>query len=221
MKSNRIVIVVCALVLVFFILAGAFYPFMPEPMASHWNAEGEADGTMSKFWGLFLMPLIVLGISALLLAVPKIDPLKANIQKFKSYYYGFIVAFLIYFLYIYLLTLLWNLGLRFNFSLAIMPSIGILLFIVGILISKAKRNFFIGIRTPWTLSSDEVWDRTHRLGGKLFKIAGVIVLLLSFLPAAVEYVMLVLIIGITVSLIVYSYVVYQRLRQEPQPPLGP
>jgi len=167
MKIHKAVVAIVALVLVFFILAGMFYPLMPEVMASHWNAQGEADGTISRFWGSFLFPLVSLVITALLLAVPKIDPLKANIQKFKGYYYGFIIAFLVYFLYIYILTLAWNLGWKFDFSQMIIPAIGILMFIVGVLISKAKRNFFIGIRTPWTLSSDEVWNRTHRLGGTL------------------------------------------------------
>lgn len=220
MKVNKAVAAIGALVVVFFILAGAFYPFMPELMASHWNAKGEADGTMSRFWGLFLFPLVSLGITVLLLAIPKIGPLKANIQKFKSYYYGFIIAFLVYFIYIYILTLVWNLGWKFNFSQMIIPAIGILMFIVGVLTSKAKRNFFIGIRTPWTLSSDEVWDRTHRLGGKLFKIAGIIIVLLSFVPEIAIYVLLGLALGITVWLVVYSYILFRRLGRPPQPPIG-
>jgi uncharacterized membrane protein len=220
MRLNRFVIAIGALVLVFFILAGVFYPLMPEMMASHWNAKGEADGTISRFWGLFLFPLISLGITLILLAVPKIDPLKANIQKFKGYYYGFIIAFLTYFLYIYILTLVWNLGWKFNFSLTVIPAIGVLMIIVGMLFSKAKRNFFIGIRTPWTLSSDEVWNRTHRLGGKLFKIAGIIIILLSFVPEIAIYVFLGLFLGIVIWLVLYSYVLYRGLGQPPQPPIG-
>ena len=169
MKLNKAVVVIVTLVLVFFTLAGAFYPFMPEVMASHWNAKGEADGTMSRFWGLFLFPLFSLVITALLLIIPKIDPLKANIQTFKGYYYGFIIAFLVYFLYIYVLTLVWNLCWKFDFIQMIIPAVGILMFIAGVLISKAKRNFFIGIRTPWTLSNDEAWSKTHCFGGTLFK----------------------------------------------------
>jgi uncharacterized membrane protein len=219
-KLNKFLITIGALVLVFFILAGVYYPLMPEMMASHWNAKGEADGMISRFWGLFLFPLISLGVAIILLFVPKIDPLKANIQKFKGYYYGFIIAFLAYFLYIYILTLVWNLGWRFNFSLTVMPAIGILMIIVGVLIGKAKRNFFIGIRTPWTLSSDEVWDRTHRLGGRLFKIAGIIIILLSFVPEIAIYVLLGLVFGIVIWLVVYSYVVFRRLGRPPQPPFG-
>jgi uncharacterized membrane protein len=100
MKIDKFLAAVAGLVLIFFILAGAFYPLMPEVIASHWNAAGEADGTISRFWGLFLFPLISLGIAALLFVIPKIDPLKANIRKFRSYYYGFIIIFLASFLYI-------------------------------------------------------------------------------------------------------------------------
>ncbi len=220
MKLNKLVITIGALVLMFFILARVFYPLMPEVMASHWNAKGEADGMISRFWGLFLFPLISLGIAAILLAVPKIDPLKANIQKFKGYYYGFIVALLVYFLYIYILTLVWNLGWIFDFTQMIIPAVGILMFTIGVLISKAKRDFFIGIRTPWTLSSDEVWNRTHRLGGILFKIAGVIIILLSFVPEIALYILLGLALGIIVWLVVYSYILYRKLGQPLQPPIG-
>jgi len=220
MKISKAIVTIGALVLVLFILAGAFYPFMPDIMASHWNAKGEADGTISKFWGIFLFPLISLAITTLLLVIPKIDPLKANIQKFKGYYYGFIITFLVYFLYMYVLTLAWNVGWKFNFSQMVIPAIGILMFFVGILVSKAKRNFFIGIRTPWTLSSEDVWDRTHRLGGKLFKIAGIVILLLSFVPEIAIYTLLGLVLVIVIWLIVYSYVLYRRLGKPPQPPIG-
>lgn len=219
MKLNKTGVAIGVLVLLFFILAVAFYHSMPEVMASHWNARGEADGTISRFWGLFLIPLMSLVITVLLLTVPKIDPLKANIQKFKGYYYGFIDVFLVYFLYIYMLTLAWNLGWKFNFSQMIIPSLGILMFSLGILISKAKRNFFIGIRTPWTLSNDEVWDGTHRLGGRLFRIAGIIILLLSFVPDIAIYVLLGVDLGIVIWLVAYSYVLYRRLGQPPQPPI--
>jgi uncharacterized membrane protein len=220
MKPNGFFVAIAVLILVYFILAVVFYPRMPEVMASHWNASGQADGTISRFWGMFLFPFISLGITALLLAVPNIDPLKANIQKFKRYYYGFIAGFLIYFLYVYILTLGWNLGWRFNFSLAIIPVIGLFTVLMGVLISKAKRNFFIGIRTPWTLSSDEVWDRTHNLGGKLFKIAGTFIILLSFIPDIAIYVLLILIVGIVLWLVVYSYLVYRKLEKPHDPPIG-
>jgi uncharacterized membrane protein len=219
MRVSKSVAAIAVLVLVFFVLGAALYPRMPELMASHWNSQGEADGTISRIWGVFLFPLIALGITLLLLAIPRIDPLRSNIQKFRSYYYGFIIAFLAYFLYVYALTLIWNLGYKFDFTQMIIPAIGVLMFGIGVLLGKAKRNFFIGIRTPWTLSSDAVWDRTHKLGAQLFKIAGVIIVLMVLVPAAAVYAMLGLILVIALGLVVYSYVLYRQLGQPPQPPV--
>ena len=171
---------------------------------------------MSKFWGLFLMPFISLGISALLLVIPKIDPLKANIEKFKRHYYGFIILLLIFLLYLYLLTILWNLALRFNMSQLLAPAFGILFYFCGVLIGKAKRNYFIGIRTPWTLSSEKIWDKTHFIGGRLFKAAGLVALLGVFFPSYAILFVLIPVILVSLFTIVYSYFAYQKERAAQQ-----
>lgn len=210
MRSVRIEIVIVTIILLSFAIAGYFYPQMPERMASHWNARAEVDGYMSKFWGLFLMPFISLGLSALLLVIPKIDPLKANIEKFKRYYYGFVILLLIFLFYLYLLTILWNLGLRFNFIQLLVPAFGVLFYFCGVLIGKAKRNWFIGIRTPWTLSNEKVWDKTHFIGGRLFKAAGLVALLGVFFQNHAILFVIVPVILVSLFTIVYSYFEYQK-----------
>jgi len=87
---------------------------MPDEMASHWNFKGEVDDYLPKFWGLFLMPIISLGLFLLFLLIPKIDPLKANIEKFRKYFDGFMVLMMVFLFYIYLLSIIWNLGKRFD-----------------------------------------------------------------------------------------------------------
>ncbi len=216
MKLGKAQIVIAITVLLFFAVGGYFYPQMPERMASHWNARGEVDGYMSKFWGLFLMPFISLGLSAFLLMIPKIDPLKANIEKFKKYYYGFMILLLIFLLYLYLLTILWNLGLGFNMLQLLAPAFGILYYFCGVLIEKAKRNYFIGIRTPWTLSSEKVWDKTHFIGGRLFKAAGLVALLGVFFPSYAILFVLIPVILVSLFTIVYSYFEYQKERAAQQ-----
>ena len=84
MKSSSWVIAMVILVVAMYGVGGALYSRMPEQMASHWNAAGNADGYISRFWGVFLFPLISLGLLGLLLVIPKIDPLRANIRKFKG-----------------------------------------------------------------------------------------------------------------------------------------
>ena len=186
------------------------YPQMPATMASHWNSEGVADGYMSRFWVLFLMPLMTGGLFLLMLAVPKIDPLKRNVEKFRKYYDRFIVIFVSFMFYIYVLTILWSLSYRFNMGALICPAIGALFFYVGVLVKNAKRNWFIGIRTPWTLSSDRVWRNTHRIGGRMFKAAGVTAMLGAFLGKYAIYTIVVPVIFVAVYTITYSYFDYQK-----------
>ena len=215
MKLNIWVIAAVIIVLAMFAVGGALISQMPAQMASHWNAEGEANGTMSRFWGVFLVPIMSLGLMGLFLAIPRIDPLRANIEKFKNYYYGFITLFFVYFFYVYILTLLWNLDFRFDVSRALMPAIGVLFIFVGLMILKAKRNFFIGIRTPWTLSSDEVWDRTHKVGGRLFIGVGIITTILTaFMSEIAIWVMLGMVMATGVFSIVYSYTIFHKLEKE-------
>jgi uncharacterized membrane protein len=185
---------------------------LPDQMASHWGPSDQVDGYTSKFWGVFLMPLITLGMMALFLIIPGIDPLKANIAQFRDVFNLFITLIVAFMLYIYALTLRWNLGYTdFAMSKAMLPAMGILFFFVGYLLRKAKRNFFIGIRTPWTLSSDRVWDETHRIGSVLFMISGAFALLGSFFSGITAFWFLfVPIIGSTLITLVYSYVLYQR-----------
>jgi uncharacterized membrane protein len=222
MKRNFWPLAMIAIVLAGFIIGAALFGQMPDPMASHWNAAGEADGTISRFWGVFLIPVISLGVLLLFLAIPRIDPLRANIDKFKGYYYGFATVFMIYFLYIYILTMLWNLDMRFDMTKALMPAMGILFIFVGAMIRKAKRNYMVGIRTPWTLASDEVWERTHKLGGWLFIGAGVVIGILAiFLTTATFWVLIGLILGVTVFTMIYSYVIYKKLEKAGKIPPNP
>lgn len=185
---------------------------LPDQMASHWNINDQVDGYMPKVWGVFLLPLITLGIVALFLVVPSIDPLKANIAQFREAFNLFIVLMVAFMLYIYGLSLAWSLGYTsFKMSGAMLPAIGLLFIFIGFMMRQAKRNFFIGIRTPWTLSSDTVWNETHRIGAVLFMISGALAFLGGFFGGkAAFWMMFAPIIGSTLFLLLYSYVLYQR-----------
>ena len=188
-----------------------FYPFMPEKMASHWNAEGKVNGYMPKNVALFLIPLVILFLSLLFIAIPKVDPMKSNIKSFKKYYDGFVILFLIFMLSLHIQIILWNTGLKIPFNLFIPLWVAILFFYVGILLENAQQNWFIGIRTPWTLSNEKVWNKTHRLGGKLFKIAAFIALAGIFFPKYAIWFILLPALAFAFCLIAYSYFEYQKL----------
>ena len=201
------------LVLLSLIASIYFYSRMPEKIASHWNVRGEVNGYVSKLWGLFLMPFILAGLAGLFAAVPRIDPLKANIEKFRKHYDGFIILFFIFMLSIHFQLILWNLGIKISPNATLPVGLGILFFYTGILCENAKRNWFIGIRTPWTLSSDAVWNKTHKVGGKLFKIAGAVALAGVFFRSYASFFILVPVILISVYTIFYSYITYNRHTQ--------
>ena len=181
-------------------------------MASHWGANDEVNGTISRFWGAFIMPFMSLGLFALFLLVPSIDPMKANIATFRPIFNAFIVAILVFLLYLHVLTILWNLGYQnFRMSTVLLPAMGLLFVFIGLLMRQAKRNFFIGIRTPWTLSSDSVWAQTHRVGGVLFVICGVIAFFGALLPGTTAYWLIIVpILASSIFLMIYSYVLYQQ-----------
>ncbi|HSL28668.1 MAG TPA: SdpI family protein [Anaerolineales bacterium] len=185
---------------------------LPDPMASHWNVHDQVDGYTSRFTGVFMLPLITFGMFLLFRVIPAIDPLKANIAQFREMFNLFIVFIVAFMIYLYGLTLAWNLGYTgFRMSGAMLPAIGLLFIFIGVMMRQAKRNFFIGIRTPWTLSSDAVWNETHRLGAVLFIISGALAFFGGFFGGATAFWLLFApIIGTTLFLLVYSYLLYQR-----------
>ncbi|MCZ7383656.1 MAG: SdpI family protein [Candidatus Methanoperedens sp.] len=210
MDMRKSEIIIFGIIILSFAISIYYYPQMPEKVASHWNAEGQVNGYMSKFWELFLMPIISVGMLLLFILIPRIDPLKSNIQQFRKYYDGFIVLIMVFLFYLHLLTIFWNLGYTFNMITFLSPAFAILFYYSGILIENAKRNWFIGIRTPWTLSSDKVWDKTHKIGGKLFKIAGILALFAIFFESYAILVIVVPVIMISIYTVVYSYLEFQK-----------
>jgi len=193
------------------IISAVAYPLLPEQVASHWGANDQVDGYMSRFWGVALMPLITLAMALLFLAIPAMDPLKENIAKFREAFNTFIVLIVAFMLYVHILTLIYNLGYTFRMSLALIPGLGLIFVFAGVMMAKAKRNYFIGIRTPWTLANDYVWDETHKLGSKLFIAAGILSVLTMFLGENGFWLMMVLILGAAFVPVVYSYILFRRL----------
>ncbi len=212
MSTKATTFISLVLITVAVVAGAALWNQLPDQMASHWNANDQVDGTMPKFWGVFMMPLVTLGMMVLFLVIPSIDPLKANIAQFRESFNIFIVLIIAFMLYVHGLTLVWSLGnTSFKMSAAMLPFIGILFIAIGWMIRKAKRNFFIGIRTPWTLSSDSVWGKTHQLGSILFMASGAFAIFGGLIGGMTAFwLMFVPLIGSTLFLVAYSYVLYRN-----------
>jgi uncharacterized membrane protein len=207
---QKTLIVVIVLVLISVAASLIALPRLPEMVPSHWNAAGEIDGYASRTFSLIFMPAVTLGLGLFMLYLPQIDPLRANVDKFRVAYNWTVIGFCAYMLYIHILTLLAGLGVRFNMTSMMLPAMGLLFIGLGFVIDRAKRNWFIGIRTPWTLMSDSVWQKTHRLGGLLFKIGGAVTAVVAFFPGeAGIWIMLVALLGAGFVPVIYSYFAYR------------
>lgn len=206
MKIFIAIIVICA-----FAASLLFYPALPEQMTVHWNAEGEPDGYMSTIGGVMIIPIIMLFIGVLALVLPRMDPLRQNFRKYAKAYYATILLILLFLLYLHGVMIAWNLGLELDMMRMIAPALGVLFIVIGALLQKSRRNWFFGIRTPWTISNDKVWKKTHRLGSYLFMISGVLALFGAIIPRMAIWFILVPILSTVVISFVYSYYLYRKV----------
>ncbi len=208
--STKTTTIIAVIIIAFTFLLGAFlYDGLPDQVASHWGKDGEVDGYMDKFWGVFLMPTMSVLLLGMFLVIPKVDPLRENIEEFRRVFNLFILFFILFLGYVWALTMLWNFY-EFNMSLAITPAIGLLYIFIGYMLDNAKKNWFIGIRNPWTLSSDTVWEKTHAIGGKLFIVSGALSFFGAFFEEYAVWFMLLPVLGTTAYLYIYSYLLYQK-----------
>ena len=127
MKIRNSEITVIAMVLIAFAISAYFYPRMPEKIASHWNIRGEVDGYLPKFWGLFIMPIALAVLAILFIILPRIDPLRRNIETFRKYFDGFMILFFLFMFAIQIHMILWNTGKRIN-PLLLLPALCAILF---------------------------------------------------------------------------------------------
>lgn len=187
------------------------YGKTPDMIASHWGTSGEPDGFMPKFPGLFVLPVMTVVLFFFFLLIPKIDPLKKNIESFRLAYDEFVLVFVLFMVYLHTAMLAWNIGYAFDMGVVVTIGLSFLFIYAGRLLRRSKRNWFIGIRTPWTLSSDRVWEKTHTLGATLFEVGGVLMITAAiFFRGALFPIILAVTIGSSLVSVVYSYVLYRR-----------
>ena len=191
-----------------------FYSVFPDTVPVHWGVNGEVDRWGSKFEGAWLMPMIAVGMYLLFLILPMIDPKKDKYQQFTKVYLMFRTLILLMMLGIYLIASFNTLGYNVKVDVWVPVAVGLLFLIMGNYMGKLKANWFMGIRTPWTLSSDEVWNKTHRLGGKMFMILGVLLIITPLLPYSNIFLTLVVpVIVVALVPIIYSYMVYRKVKK--------
>jgi len=217
LSEMRRAVLISVMIIVAQLLMGIYlYPRMEERVAIHWGLSGEADGYGSKFLGLFLIPIVSAVILPLFLVLPRIDPSR-GIKRFRGIYDWFVLGFVAFMAYVHGVTLAWNLGLRLNMMRMLAPALGAMFYGIGALMGRSRLNWFVGIRTPWTLSNESVWDATHELGGRLFKACGVLALVGVLADGWLALAMIMVpVLFAGVYLIYFSYSKYQKLMEAPE-----
>jgi uncharacterized membrane protein len=214
-EASQIVLIVAM-----FAAAAVAWPSAPDQIPVHWNISGEVDRYGGRFEGLFLLPLIAAGLYLLMRYMPILDPGRANYARFGGAYAALRIAILVVMAGVQTMVLVTVFKAPVNVSLVVPLMVGALFVLMGALMGKIRPNWFVGIRTPWTLSSKTSWVRTHRLGGWLFVAQGLLFILSGVLGLPMfSYIVMGSMLAVVVALYAYSYVVY-RADPDKQSPAG-
>jgi uncharacterized membrane protein len=199
-----------ALIILAVLASVVVYPRLPETMPTHWNASGGVNGWSSRFWGAWIVPLVMAVLWFVMRLLPHIDPRRVNYEKFSGMYESLIIATMTFMLGLHVLLLMSATGTAVAMDRVMMGGVGAFFVVIGVLLPRARPNWFVGIRTPWTLSSDLSWERTHRIGGLLFIVLGVVTVISALLvPRSPQWVVLGCGVPMVIFLFVYSYRVWK------------
>lgn len=200
------IVVVAALV-----ASVAVYGRLPDRVPIHWDVNGDIDRTMPRAIGAVLGPVIALALWALLRGVPRIDPRRANYDRFGPTYDILVNSLVTLAASFHLVSLAAALGWNVRMERVAPVLVGILVLVLGNVMPRMRSSWFVGIRTPWTLSSDRVWERTHRLGGYLLTVAGLVMIGTGlFVGGASGLISLIALGGAMLAAVVFSFFAWRQ-----------
>lgn len=212
MKWNKFDFYISIMILIPIVMIMTLYNKLPNELAIHFGTSGEPNGYQGKLFFLLTNFLLLIGIPLLMKVTRYIDPKKRNYDKFESTYEIFRLIFSAFLSVMTITLLFYNLGHSVNIQMIVLIGIGILFMFLGKYMSRIQFNYTMGIRTPWTLANEEVWRRTHQLGGPLWLIGGIIIIILAFLPGKIAFIfMMIMIAIITIIPVLYSYFLFKKL----------
>ena len=205
-KHLKTLIVTSLLTLLPIIFGIIYWDVLPEEIATHFGSDGSADGFSSKAFVVFGMPFMMLGFHLLCFFATNLDPKKKNISDTMMK----LVLWIIPCITILVTTLSYShaLGKAVKAGSWIALFMGVLFIIIGNYLPKCKQSYTMGIKLPWTLHSEDNWNKTHRLGGKLWVAAGVIMMLTSYFENI--FIMLSIVFIAVIVPTVYSYMLFVK-----------
>lgn len=198
-----------------FVLGACFYPSLPARVPVHWDASGHANGYGSRFTGAFLLPLTSLGMYLLFLVIPAIDPQSRNYRHFRGSYQIVKSLPAVILLIIQICALLAAAGVSVNIGMVSGIVVSALFIGMGAVMGRIRHNYFIGVRTPWTLANEEVWRKTHCFTGPVWMAGGFLNLILTVVSGRMEMIGFLIIMAVLVVLPVgYSYLAFRKIGGE-------
>ena len=207
-----------ALVAAMFVTAAILYPRLPDIIPMHWGFEGEPDGWGPKTWGVWLMPGLSLLFMILFPVLQKLDPKSQNYENFQKSWAIIQTSILSMLAYMFAVTMFVTLYPAYNAWVGrfVVFGVGALFVIIGNYMGKVRQNYFVGLRTPWTLNDPEVWQKSQRLAGWLFVLGGLLSIVESIIWLAVPYVFFSMVAVMVIVPAVYSYKLAADKKKKPQ-----
>lgn len=203
------------LILASFALGAYFLSIFPAEVAIHWNVRGEADNFGSATFAAFFLPALTAVLYLVFLFLPQLDPKREQYQQFAGTYHAFknmLVAFLFL---VYLLTSANALGRNLDVSFFMPIMVGLLFAGIGYLFRRVKTNWFFGVRTPWTMSSESVWMKTHLFSSWMMIGAGGLIVISAFLPTSAKMTLFIAaVLLVVIAPLVYSYLAYRQEKKQ-------
>lgn len=198
------------IIILIWIFTFAIFGRLPDKIPMHWNISGQVDRFGSKN-EIFILPSTITIIYFVMLFIPPIDPKRANYGKFAEAYRIVRAVVVIIFMAVYFASTYSALGYRIDMNRIGNFIIPFMLIGFGSVMGKLRHNYFVGIRTPWTLADEEVWNVTHQVASKIWLIAGIIGLFFSFFKGTwvIVFMFAILMIAVIVP-IVYSYMIFKN-----------
>jgi len=206
-KKNRKLLTLTSLIILLPILAGVIlWNQLPEQLPSHWNTDGQIDGWSSRGFVVFALPLLMLGLQWLCVVATSADPKKQNHPEKILH----LVFWIIPLLSVVLLAITYAVALGGSVRMeTVMPVlVGLVLTVAGNYLPKCKQNYTIGIKIPWTLHSEENWNRTHRFAGRLWVVCGLGIMLTGFFGGF--WFMLPIVLVMVLAPCIYSYLLHRK-----------
>lgn len=204
------------IIVTMFVITIVNYKSLPQQIPVHWNIKGEVDNYLRKNpFSASLMPLLALGLWILFLILPNIDPKKDKYEKFEDVYQIIKNSIILILGLMHIILILNSTGHHLPVEKFVPGSVSILFIILGNFMGKIRQNYFVGIKLPWTIDNEEVWNKTHRFSGRIWVICGIVALISVFFnPTITATVFSVCLILMIIFPLVYSYSIHQKIKQK-------